>query len=180
MEKYAGAHPKPTKIYHKSFFVVLSAVLILKSLSPEFCSAVIHRGTIHHHMRTTLAGHAFSLFYEDGTQPLSPYLIFNGAHYHAPKPRAQSTPQGGPQSTQGSAQEIFLPFPATDRKVVVVLCDGTGAAAAVEVWLQAETYALQADMPLDAAAVVPGCTVKVPIRCVQLGILSILSCIINA
>ena len=93
-------------------------------------------------MRPTLAGYAFSLFYEDGSQPPTPFLILEGAH-HYPRDPSSSDAQHGAQRT---AREIFVPFPPRTRTAVVVLCDGTGAASAVEVCLQEESYVLQVRM----------------------------------
>lgn len=122
--------------------------------------AVVHRGSIHHLMRPTLAGYAVSLFYEDGTQPHSPFLILDGTHHYPRDPPSSSTQH----STQRTAREIFVPFPRRTRTATVVLCDGTGAASAEDVCLQEEQYVLQADIGLDVGAVVPGCSTDVPIR----------------
>ena len=90
-------------------------------------------------MRPTLAGYAFSLFYEDGSQPPAPFLILDGAHHH-PRDPASSSPQHG---AQYSAREIFVPFVRRTRTAVVVFCDGTGAASAEKVCLEEESYDLQ-------------------------------------
>jgi hypothetical protein len=124
-------------------------------------------------MRPTLAGYAFSLFYEDGTRPLSPYIILDGKHHYPCDLSSASTSQSMQPSPQCRAPEIFVPFPRQTRNTIVVLCDGIGAASAVEVLLEEEFYSLQADIGLDAGAVVPGCSTDVPIRC------CVLSCLIK-
>lgn len=65
--------------------------------------AVIRRGSLQFMQRTTIAGHAFALFYEDGSVPAAPTLRINGRSYTPPAPH--EAPRTLPATASAAATE---------------------------------------------------------------------------
>jgi hypothetical protein len=104
-------------------------------------------------VRTTFAGYAFSLFYEDGSRPDTPVLRVAGKDYY-PKP------PGNP-----GASEIFLPFPSTQQDVTLLLSDQKGLVRPLQVTLHPEQFLLEGSIGLEREALIASATAQIPIRC---------------